>query len=162
MSVPAKPWRRVILWWCHLAVGSNKYQTLVGISDVELSHCILPVKQIPDSVAVLERFYMLPQGMNAGDLDVYLGMSSHTLHDLFGCGLHEVNGLAIACHDRILWRFHGWGKPKHVLVKRNGFVHVGHRQHRAYPLRYSWSTHCFIDPPDWHATLARLLSRSTP
>ena len=79
--------------------------------------------------------------MNPRNFDVYLGMSTDTLHNLLGRRFLEVYGLAISLHDRIPWRFHGCGKTKHVLVKRNGFFHIGGRQHGADSFCYRCACH---------------------
>ena len=84
---------------------------------------------------------MFPENTNARNLNIYFSVPSNTLHDIRGCSLHEVNGLAIAFHNRILERLHGWRESKHVLVKRNSLVHVLDRQHRTYPLRRCYGSH---------------------
>src|SRR5580765_598903 len=84
---------------------------------------------------------MLPQRMDPHHLDVDLGMPPNTLHDLFRCSLHEVDGLAVAFHDRVLRRFQGGNESEHILIKRDGFLHVGDRQHGADSLRCSLKTH---------------------
>src|SRR5208337_5487709 len=84
---------------------------------------------------------MLPQSMDPRNLNVYLRMLADTLHNLIGCSLLEVDGLTIPLHYRVLRRFQGWRKSKHGLVKQNGFLHIGSRQHRADSFRYRCAFH---------------------
>src|SRR5260370_3227733 len=68
-------------------------------------------------------------------------MPPDTRHDLLGCSFHKVDGLAVAFHDRILLRVPSRGESEHALVKHDGFLHVGDRQHGAYFFRYCRSFH---------------------
>src|SRR5260370_31570907 len=68
-------------------------------------------------------------------------MPPDTRHDLLGCSFHKVDGLAVAFHDRILLRVPSRGESQHTLVKHDGFLHVGDRQHGAYFFRYCRSVH---------------------
>src|SRR5258707_11943 len=72
--------------------------------------------------------------------------------------IHEVNGMAVAFHDRIVQRLHGGRESKHVLIKRNGLVHVGDRQHRTYPLRCGYSSQYL----DTFYKIARNLAHAVP
>ena len=77
---------------------SHKDQATVWIGNVKLGHAVFPVKQISNSVMILESFHVFPQRMNAGNLDIDLGVFSHGSHYLFGGGLLDVDGLTIAFH----------------------------------------------------------------
>src|SRR5208337_11444 len=132
-------YRRVYLTTTSVSFGrglSHKHQAPVWIFNVEFGHPIFPVKQIADSIAVLESFHMPPQSIDARNLHVYLGMAAHTIHDLLGCGPLKVDGLAVPFHYRILRRLHGCCESKHALVKRNRFLHIGRRQHGTDSFRY--------------------------
>jgi hypothetical protein len=67
--------------------------------------------------------------------------TADTLHNLLGYGLLKMDGLAILFPNRVLRRFHGWFESKYVLVKQDGFLHVGSQQHGADSLRNRCSCH---------------------
>src|SRR5258708_5589798 len=69
--------------------------------------------------------------MNAGNLNIYLGVPTDTPHNFFRRGFHKVDSLTISLYDRILRRLQLRHKSQHVSVKCNGFIHVGDSQHRA-------------------------------
>jgi hypothetical protein len=79
--------------------------------------------------------------MNAGNLDIYLGMFADTLHNFGGRGLLEVDGLAVPLKDGIFRRLHRWRKSKHALVEQNGLLHIGGRQHGADSFRDERARH---------------------
>jgi hypothetical protein len=59
-------------------------------------------------------------------------MSAEAPHHFFGCGLHEVYGLAIARNDGILRRLHPGAESEDIVAEGKGFIHVGNSQQGSY------------------------------
>src|ERR1700722_18886261 len=62
---------------------SDKYQAVVRVGDVEFGHAVFAVEEISNPVAILERLHVLPQVMDADDLDVDFGVATDAVHNLF-------------------------------------------------------------------------------
>jgi hypothetical protein len=80
---------------------SDKYEAVVGVRDVELGHAVVAVEEVADSVAVLEGLHVLPEHVDVRDFDVDLGVTADAVHNFFGGGFLEVDGLAVAFYDGI-------------------------------------------------------------
>jgi len=98
---------------------------------VKFGHAVFTVEEVADAVLVVEGFDVIPKGANVGDFDVDFAVLAHGLHRVFGGGVHEVNGLAIALEDGVFGGFPCGAEAENSLIERQRTIHVVGGEHGA-------------------------------